>query len=220
MITSKNGIDLIKQFEGCRLNAYKDAVGIPTIGYGHIKGVKMGDKITQTEAENLLREDLAVYEKAVNDLRTHYNFSQNEFDALVSFAFNTGVNNLKKLTGNSTRNKGQIADAFLLYNKAGGQVLSGLTKRRQKEKDLFCSPDKVAVEPMQEYPVPKTVIKAGSKGSGVMWLQQKLNEKGFNLVVDGIAGEKTISALKVYQLGAGLVSDGICGKLTRESLLK
>ena len=221
VVTSQNGISLIKQFEGCRLSAYLDAVGVPTIGYGHITGVKMGDKITQEQADNFLRADLTKFESAVNSLMVHYNFNQNEFDALVSFAFNCGVNNLKKLTANSTRNKGQIADALLLYNKAGGQILSGLTKRRQKERELFCTPVGAVVssDPVS-YPTPKTNIKLGSKGDSVRWLQTKLNERGFKLAVDGIAGEKTIEALKVYQLGAGLVPDGICGKLTRAELLK
>ena len=219
MVTSQNGINLIKQFEGCRLEAYLDAVGVPTIGYGHIVDVKMGDKITQIKAEQLLKEDLERYEVAVNALRYHYNLNQNEFDALVSFAFNLGIGNLSKLTQNNKRNKGEIADAMLLYNKAGGQVLSGLTKRRKAERDLFCS---IAGEPVPDpvYDPPKTVIKAGSRGDGVRWLQQQLNKHGFNLVIDGIAGPKTISALKVYQLGARLVSDGICGKLTRAELLK
>lgn len=225
MKTSQNGIDLIKQFEGCRLSAYLDAVGVPTIGYGHITGVKMGDKITQTQAENLLREDLVKYENAVNELLLHYQLNQNEFDALVSFAFNLGTGNLKKLTANNTRNKGQIADAMLQYNKAGGQVLSGLTKRRKKERDLFCTPVSSGATPVivqkteTVYPTPRVNIKKGSTGIGVKWLQTKLNEKGgYGLKVDGIAGQKTIDALIDYQTKHLLDPDGICGKLTRQSL--
>lgn len=217
MRTSANGINLIKQFEGCRLNAYLDQIGVPTIGYGHIVGVKMGDKITQAKAEELLREDLQIYENAVNKLLSHYSFTQNEFDALVSFAYNCGVSNLTKLTANNTRTKGQIADALLLYNKAGGQILSGLTKRRKKERELFCTP--TGAEKAESYPVPKTTIKKGSKGECVKWLQDVLNKKGtYGLVVDGIAGDKTIGALSHYQETHNLKVDGICGKETKKSL--
>ncbi len=141
MKTSKKGIALIKKYEGCRLEAYTDAVGVLTIGYGHTKGVKRGQKITEEDAEKLLKEDLAEFEKLVNLLVLNkYKFNQNEFDALVSFAFNLGGGNLQKLTKNGKRNKGQIADAIPLYNKAGGKVLSGLTKRRKEEQKLFLTP--------------------------------------------------------------------------------
>lgn len=217
MRTSTRGISLIKRFEGCRLETYLDAIGVPTIGYGHITGVAPGMKITQAQADAFLAEDLAKFETAVNKLSTHYNFNQNEFDALVSFAFNCGINNLDKLTGACRRSKGQIADAFLLYNKAGGKVLSGLAKRRQMEKDLFCTP--AGSEPeVNPFDPPKSAIKEGSKGSGVKWLQFELNRHGFGLVVDGIAGEKTISALKEFQFRNGLAVDGIAGKITRASL--
>lgn len=222
MKTSQHGIDLIKQFEGCRLSAYLDAVGIPTIGYGHIVGVKMGDKITQAQAEQLLKNDLVKYENGVNAL-TRYQFNQNEFDALVSFAYNLGVGNLSKLTAGQTRNKGQIADAMLLYNKAGGQVLSGLTKRRKKERELFCTPVAAPIsikeETAQVYPTPRVNVKEGSTGANAMWLQSKLNEKGdYKLKVDGIVGKKTVGALIDYQEKHSLKPDGICGKLTRASL--
>ena len=141
MKTSQNGIDLIKKFEGCELTAYRDAVGVLTIGYGHTGDVKEGQKITKKKAEELLVKDLEKFETGVNLLiLAKYRFNQNEFDALVSFAYNLGLGNLKKLTNNGKRNKGQIADAIPLYNKAGGKVLSGLVKRRKAERDLFCAP--------------------------------------------------------------------------------
>lgn len=141
MKTSQNGIELIKKFEGCELTAYRDAVGVLTIGYGHAGDVKEGQKITKKKAEELLIKDLEKFETGVNLLiLAKYRFNQNEFDALVSFAYNLGLGNLKKLTKNGKRNKGQIADAIPLYNKAGGKVLSGLVKRRKAERDLFCTP--------------------------------------------------------------------------------
>jgi len=142
MKTSETGIELIKKFEGCKLTAYRDPVGVLTIGYGHTgSDVKEGQKITQKKADALLKEDLEKFETGVNLLiLAKYRFTQNEFDALVSFAYNLGLGNLKKLTGNGKRNKGQIADAIPLYNKAGGKVLSGLVKRRKAEQELFLTP--------------------------------------------------------------------------------
>ena len=141
MKISKRGLELIKKYEGCKLTSYKDAVGVWTIGYGHTKGVKRGQTITEDEAEKLLKEDVAEFETLVNLLiLTKYKFNQNEYDALVSFAFNLGGGNLQKLTANGKRNKGQIADSIPLYNKAGGKVLSGLTKRRKEEQKLFLTP--------------------------------------------------------------------------------
>lgn len=135
MKISENGLNLIKKFEGCNLTAYRDAVGVLTIGYGHTGDVKEGQKITQKKADALLLEDLQRFEKHVNQYRKNYKFSQNEFDALVSFAFNIG--NINQLTNYGKRNKGMIADKMLLYTKAGGKQLSGLVKRRRAEHDLF-----------------------------------------------------------------------------------
>ena len=97
MTTSKAGINLIKFFEGLRTTAYLDSVGVPTIGYGHTKGVKLGMMITETKAEELLKKDLEYFEKKVEQLvKAH--LAQNEFDALVSFTFNLGEGNLAKST--------------------------------------------------------------------------------------------------------------------------
>lgn len=133
------GIDLIKQHEGCRLTAYKCPAGVWTIGYGHTgSDVKDGLTITPVKAEQLLKTDLAKFEKHVQNFDSKYHWNQNEFDALVSFAFNVG--SINQLTANKTRTKAQIAQAMLLYNKAAGKVLPGLTKRRQAERQLFLTP--------------------------------------------------------------------------------
>ncbi|MCR5196170.1 MAG: lysozyme [Pseudobutyrivibrio sp.] len=134
----KKGLDLIKQFEGCRLNAYQDVVGVWTIGYGHTHGVTPGMKIDQAEAERLLCEDVQSFADAVdNPKNVAIPLSDEQRDALISFAYNTGVGNLKKLCNG--RNASQIAEAMLHYNKAGGKEVKGLTRRRQAEHDLFCS---------------------------------------------------------------------------------
>ena len=136
MNVSTNGIELIKQFEGCSLKAYKCPAGIWTIGYGHTNGVKEGQKITQTQANTYLMDDLKTHERYVNNLQLPLN--QNQFDALVSFCYNCGPGNLRTLIKNRTLP--QIADAFLLYNKGGGVVLNGLIKRRNAERELFLKP--------------------------------------------------------------------------------
>ena len=136
MKTSDVGIQLIKRFEGLRLTAYK-AVSTEkfyTIGYGHYGAdVSRETIITKERAEEFLKKDLEKFEKAVMAL--NHTWTQNQFDALVSFAFNCGAANLKRLVAN--RDTLQIADAFLLYNKAGGKVLSGLVRRRKAERALF-----------------------------------------------------------------------------------
>lgn len=135
MKTSQTGIDLIKKFEGCRLDAYKCPAGVWTIGYGHTAGVIAGQKISPVQAEAYLRTDLDKYEKKVEKYENRYRWTQNEFDAMASFAYNLG--SIDKLTADGTRTKTVIAEKILLYNKAGGKVLDGLTKRRQAERDLF-----------------------------------------------------------------------------------
>lgn len=131
--TSQVGINLIKEFEGCVLYAYDDRTGVWTIGYGHTVGVKKGDEITQSQAESYLKSDLKIYEDNVNN--TSLILNQNQFDALVSFTYNCGAGSLKTLI--NVRKLPQIAEALLLYNKAGGKKLAGLVRRRQAEKVLF-----------------------------------------------------------------------------------
>lgn len=142
MKTSSKGVSLIKQFEGCRLKAYKCPAGVWTIGYGHTAGVKAGDIITQETAESYLRNDLVTYEKYVMNYDGIYHFNQNQFDALVSFTYNCGSGNLKNLTQSGKRTIAQISDKLLLYNKAGGVTLLGLQRRRATEKVLFDTPIK------------------------------------------------------------------------------
>lgn len=134
MQTSNNGINLIKEFEGCKLTAYLCPAGVATIGYGHTAGVKLGMKITQKQADDYLKQDLKVYENHVKRIVKHQ-LNQNQFDALVSFCYNCGAGNLQSLVKNRTL--AQIADGLLLYNKAAGKVLNGLVRRRKMERELF-----------------------------------------------------------------------------------
>lgn len=138
MKTGQAGLNLIKKFEGCRMKAYKCPAGVWTIGYGHTSGVTAGQTITQAEADNMLVLDVEKFEQKVNKYNDRYRWNQNEFDAMVSFAFNLG--SIDKLTANGTRSRAVIAEKMLLYNKAAGKVLVGLTRRRQAELDLFLKP--------------------------------------------------------------------------------
>jgi GH24 family phage-related lysozyme (muramidase) len=137
MVVDEKGYNLIKQFEGLRLTAYRCPAGKWTIGYGHTKGVKKGMYISEEVATHFLIEDVQRVEPVINSYDDIYHWTQNEFDALASFAFNCGIGNLKKLLKYGQRTKSQIADAILLYNKANGRVLRGLIRRRKAERELF-----------------------------------------------------------------------------------
>lgn len=138
MKISENGLKLIIDFEGFCPKATK-AVKTEkyyTIGYGHYgKDVDEKQTITKEEALLLLKKDMKRFEAKVMKYNNCYNFTQNEFDALVSFAYNVG--NIDQLTAKGTRTKKEIADAMLLYIKSGGKVLNGLRKRRIRERELF-----------------------------------------------------------------------------------
>lgn len=142
MKITNEGINLIKKFEGLELKAYLCPAGVWTIGYGHIKGVKKGQVITQLEADNLLKEDLSSFEKGVTSL-IKSNINENQFSALVSFAFNLGLANLKSSTllrkVNSNPNDRTIVDEFIRWIYAGGKQLEGLKRRRQAEAYLYFS---------------------------------------------------------------------------------
>lgn len=142
MSISEKGVELIAKYEGCRLDAYKCPAGVWTIGYGHTIGVKQGDTLPSKQAaKTLLKEDLKKYGDYVNNCRQKglitFPLNQNQFDALTSFTYNCGNGSLQKLV--SGRDAATIADKLLLYNKGGGKVLAGLTKRRQEERELFLS---------------------------------------------------------------------------------
>ena len=200
---SNDCISLIKQFEGCRLEAYKCPAGVWTIGYGHTAGVKEGMKISQAQAELFLLDDLQKYADRVNKYDSKYHWTQNELDALASFCYNVG--SIDQLTANGTRSRQVIAEKMLLYNKGGGKVLAGLVRRRKAEYALFTQTLK------EELPI----LRKGSKGYYVGYLQEKLNSLGYNCgKVDKIFGTKTLAAVKEFQKAQNLVVDGVVGPKT------
>ena len=139
MKISDKGIELIKSFEGLRLEAYLDVVSVPTIGYGHTKGVKLGDVITEKKAEDYLLDD--IHDARMCIMRTvPYGLAPHQFDALVSLIFNIGVGAFSKSTLLKKLKALDIvgaANEFNRWNKAGGVVNKGLTRRRAKERAVF-----------------------------------------------------------------------------------
>lgn len=137
------GIELITRYEGFRSNAYLCPAGVWTIGYGSTRGVKQGDTITREAAIARFRKELLIYEKGVLDLlKTPAN--QNQFDAMVSLAYNIGVGAFNRSSVLRFHNQsifGEAANSFLMWNKGGGQVLPGLVRRREEERKLYLTPD-------------------------------------------------------------------------------
>ncbi|MEN6082881.1 lysozyme [Chromobacterium piscinae] len=140
MKTNAAGIRLIQQFEGLRLAAYQDMVGVWTIGYGHTgPEVKKGLTITQQQADQLLAADLETFETGIGKAVT-VPLSANQFSALVSFSYNLGLGNLRSSTLLRLLNQGDYAGAaaqFPRWDRAGGQPVAGLLRRRQAEQVLF-----------------------------------------------------------------------------------
>ncbi|MGK7954954.1 MAG: glycoside hydrolase family protein [Crocosphaera sp.] len=141
MKISQEGINVIKKFEGCKLRTYRDTGGIPTIGYGHTgSDVYLGECISEREAESLLKKDVERFEKAVST-EVRVPLSQNQFDALVSFAFNVGQGNLHSSTLLRKLNQKDYQGAAHEFPRwckdSRGQELLGLKRRREAEKKLF-----------------------------------------------------------------------------------
>ena len=139
MTTTEVLLEKLMEMEGCRLEAYKDTAGVPTIGYGHTKNVRMGDRITQYWAKEMLREDIEEVEWQVKELNVAR--TEGQLDALVSFAFNLGIGRLTRSTllkvirnGGS---KAQITKEFKKWVYADGKQLPGLVKRREWEAKRF-----------------------------------------------------------------------------------
>lgn len=170
MVTSQNGINLIKKWEGFYNIAYLDPVGVWTIGYGTTNSdfnitnvrIKQGLYISESLAEKWLKASLTQkYEPLVNKYNKIYNFNQNEFDALVSFCYNIG--SIDQLTKNGTRTKEEIKAHWLAYSNAGGKQLQGLLNRRKDELALF---SKGAIAPSSDIDKIARDVINGKYGNG------------------------------------------------------
>lgn len=139
------GRALIERNEGCRQKAYLDSVGVPTIGYGHTgPDVHLGLGISLARADELLAADLEKFQDGVGDLLGSTPTSDHEYSAMVSLAYNIGLGNFGKssvLRAHLAGHREIAADAFRMWNKAGGRVLAGLTRRREEERAMYLTED-------------------------------------------------------------------------------
>lgn len=206
MKTSINGFSLIKQFEGFREHAYQDVVGVWTIGYGFTAGVQPGQQMTPAQADARLGTELLRYEDAVNRACI-VPPNQNQFDALVCFAWNVGTAGMAGSTVIKAHNRGDFqsaARAFGLWNKAGGKVWPGLTRRRAAESALYLKPvpqprvvdepeqDARADEPPHADPMPQAVEP-----------ESRLSESPINRAAT-VAGTTAATVGAVSQIKSGL----------------
>ena len=139
MTTSQKGIDLIKEFEGCMLKAYKCPAGVWTIGYGTTQGVKPNMVITQAQAETFLKRDIKPVERFLNSMGINY--TQGQFDALTSWIYNLGIGSFKSSTMYkyivAKRKDVEITDQMVRWVNSGGKPLLGLKRRRVAEANMF-----------------------------------------------------------------------------------
>ncbi len=166
MRTSERGIAVIKSFEAFRAVAYLDVAGVPTIGYGTTRGVKLGDTITEPQADARLREELREYEAAVERYASQA-ITQSQFDALCSFAYNVGIAGMRSSSVLKAHNRGDYqaaARAFGLWNKArvNGKLVpvAGLTRRRAAEAALYLQDAALVESPATPEPVPERSMHA------------------------------------------------------------
>lgn len=236
MKISDKGLTLIKQFEGCYLKAYQDRVGVWTIGYGTTnsdksitgKTIKRGMKISQATAESWLKKSLDTkYAPKVNKYNSKYFWSQNEFDALLSFCYNIG--SIDQLTAQGTRSRAEIMAAWPLYCKAGKRKVKGLQERREAELKLFRKltpvisgnpyPELTGTVTSTAKATEKGLQKWIPQGDQVKAVQWELCRLGYQIgQVDGICGPKTVEAIESFQRGSGLTVDGLCGVKTWAAL--
>lgn len=250
------GITLIKTYEGLAeqvldagklvaIKAYQDVVNVWTIGYGHTKTATPNQQITPEEADNLLFQDLEEFENAVSDA-VQVDVNDNQFAALVAFAFNLGAGALFQSTLLKKLNAGDYqgaADELPRWNKAGGQRLLGLTRRRLSERALFLGqpwrpsltydgpvdPERIKQQlasstPTAAAPASTTTARTLKlttpmmQGDDVQQLQAVLKSKGFVFNANGAFDEITQEVVKRFQQQQKMEADGVVGPSTREAL--
>lgn len=219
MRVSNKCIELVKEFEGCSLTAYQDEVGVWTIGFGITssdkaitgKTIKKGMKISQATAEKWLVESLnRIYLPKVMKYQDRYHFNTSQIDALVSFAYNVG--SIDQLTGYGTRAIALIESRILLYNKAGGKTLNGLSRRRRAELKMFQGGKKLYDGAWPKLPS-RGYLEKGDSGKEVEKLQMLLCWLDLfeNDQIDGVYGPKTEKTVKELQKKVGTTRNGKFG---------
>lgn len=233
---NQEGLGLLTTFEGCRLNAYDDGTGVWTIGYGHTKGVSPGMSMTQSEAEDCLRQDLEIFESYVENA-VQSTLNDNQFSALVCFCFNVGPGGFGGSTLLKRLNAGDYeaaANQFPVWNKANESPMLGLTRRRLAERALFL---RTPWRPFLNYEGTGEEFTTGSnktmptgtpralhltsplmQGEDVQQVQAALKKAGFNLAMDGSFGQGTEQAVRQFQQQQQLTIDGQVGAATRKAL--
>jgi len=229
--TNNEGFKLLTTFEGCRLDAYDDGVGVWTIGYGHTKGIHEGMTITQAQAEQFLQEDLEIFESYVED-GIQVDVNEDQFSALVCFCFNVGPEAFVSSTLLRKLNAGDYqgaAEQFPVWNKGGGEPLLGLTRRRLAEQALFFSK---SWQPFLTYEgdgttsgqaaTPRTLKLTSPmlQGEDVRRVQEALLKAGLSVGdgADGIFGNATDAAIQQFQQKKELTVDGAVGTQTLQAL--
>lgn len=239
MFISENGLNLIKKFEGCILQSYDDyndkvinqgdtVRGTLTIGWGHVEGVYPGQRISQGQADELLKQDMIRYCNGVDNIIActpiPFDITQNVYDSFVSFYYNTG--SLSTLLKGGSRSKQEVADMMLEYRNKGSQWEAGLLRRRQAERELFLTGGDVICESGNYVDDPgKEKIRE---------LQHVCNLYGANITEDGIWGVQTDNAVRNLplaglpyctpdltrwiQLRLGCNPDGIFGQATEAAV--
>ena len=211
---SDAALELIKEFEGLRLEAYRDPVGIVTIGYGYTNGagygpgVQMGDTWTAQQAEDMLREGVMRF---ANNIQPHFTIKPNpdQFGAFVSLAYNIGWQSFIKSTALKRWNSGDVkgaAEAVTWWNKAGGKVLRGLTRRREAEAALILAeppvgrvePDKPRETPSQSKTVQASAVTVAS-GAGAAISAVSALDSVAQYIVLGFAGVIILTGLFIMR---------------------
>ena len=217
MRVSEACLALVKHFEGLYLEAYQDAVGIWTIGYGVTsmdkaitgRDIVPGMKITKATAEKWLEELLNKRYLPKVLKYSKYNFNSSQIDALVSFAYNIG--SIDQLTSKGRRSIKTIEEKMLEYNKAGGKVLNGLTRRRKAELELFRQGPKSFDEGFPKLPS-RGYFQKGDKGAQVKQVQKLLTWLDYYAgEIDGLYGPETEKAVKALQKVINTTQNGKFG---------
>lgn len=208
-------IDLVKHFEGLYLKAYLCPAGVPTIGYGHTgPDVRLGMKITEARADELLAQDLDEAAGHV-DYLVQPKLAANQLGGLGSFIFNLGAGAFASSTLLRRLNAGDFVGAeaeFPRWVRADGRVLDGLVRRREAELRLFRTPDTFEVPKLagQHHPMPQMLdAPVGSEDTRVRRIQQIVGT-----AVDGVYGPATKVAVAAWQKAHGLATDGVVGPVT------